>query len=71
MNAMKYEKFIGEFYDDVADKMQKVADEEHSEINLIFDNYGIEYMQDDRKRVNVYIDYITYKIYRIEEGRQA
>jgi len=66
---MWFEQFIGDFYDTAADKLQHEAGKRGLTINLIFDNYhNIKYEEaEDHTKLNVFIDFITYKIYRIEE----
>jgi len=64
---MKYDRFIGDFYDDHADKLQAIAESDGCVVNLIFDNCSIQYDMVDKKRIDVYLDYVTYKIYKIEE----
>lgn len=67
---MKYDRFIGDFYDDNAYKLQTLAEADGRIVNLIFDNSSIQYDMANKKRVDVYLDYVMYKIYKIEETDQ-
>lgn len=65
---MWYEQFIGEWYDEKADIIEVNASSRGMIVNLIIDNYDPDHKDKNENRLNVYIDYITYKIYRIDIG---
>jgi hypothetical protein len=67
-----FEEFVNEYYDDVANKLQRNAEARGLKVNLKFENYDtIKYDEPNDRRLDVYIDFITYRIYKVHLEEEA